>query len=176
MKGVSSRRALPGVSRSLVADFSESIEFVLANEGGYVNNPADPGGETNFGISRSSYPDLDIRALTAAEASAIYRRDFWLFDDIEDQRVATKVFDAYVNAKHHAIRALQLALGTLQAGPVVADGNFGPHTAAHVNAADAGQLLDEFKARLVKMHADQSAANTALAADLLGWFRRDVKG
>ena len=48
-----------------------------ADEGGYVDNPADPGGETKFGISKREYPDLEIATLTRADAVAIYYRDWW---------------------------------------------------------------------------------------------------
>jgi len=60
------------------SDFERAVTFVLAWEGGYVNNPVDPGGETNWGISRRSYPNLDIRNLTVAQAKEIYRTDYWL--------------------------------------------------------------------------------------------------
>lgn len=42
-----------------------------------MNHPADPGGETNFGITKRSYPNLDIKNLTKEEAIEIYRRDYW---------------------------------------------------------------------------------------------------
>ena len=58
--------------------FQRCILFVLDQEGGYVNDPRDPGGETNFGISKRSYPDVDIRALTKPQAIEIYRKDYWL--------------------------------------------------------------------------------------------------
>lgn len=58
-------------------DFDRVMEFILGWEGGYVNNPADPGGETNWGITKRSYPDLDIRNLTRDQALEIYRRDYW---------------------------------------------------------------------------------------------------
>lgn len=57
--------------------FDKAVEVVLREEGGYVNDPHDPGGETNFGISKRSYPHLDIKTLTKAEAIEIYRQDFW---------------------------------------------------------------------------------------------------
>ena len=57
--------------------FEHAMEFVLRWEGGYANNPADPGGETNFGISKRSYPELDIKNLTKDQAIAIYKRDYW---------------------------------------------------------------------------------------------------
>lgn len=159
-----------------MSEFTAAIDVVLHNEGGYSNDHTDAGGETNFGISKRSYPDVDIKNLTSEAAAAIYQRDFWLFGGVADQRLATKIFDAYVNAKHHAIRVLQLALGTLQAGPIVADGNWGPQTEAHVNAADAGALLDEFKARLCKMHCDDAIEDPSQYKYLLGWLRRDVLG
>ena len=57
--------------------FLVAVEVVLTHEGGYTNNPADPGGETNYGISKRSYPQLDIKALTREQAVEIYRQDWW---------------------------------------------------------------------------------------------------
>ena len=57
--------------------FDKLITFVLEEEGGYVNHPSDPGGETKFGISKRSYPDVDIKNLTKPEAIEIYRNDYW---------------------------------------------------------------------------------------------------
>ncbi len=59
-------------------DFEQAADFTLSWEGEYVNNPQDPGGETNFGISKRSYPLLDIKALTIDQAKAIYFQDYWL--------------------------------------------------------------------------------------------------
>ena len=60
-----------------MSNFDTAIAFVLSEEGGYVNDPNDPGGETNFGISKRAYPALQIADLTQAEATAIYQRDYW---------------------------------------------------------------------------------------------------
>ena len=48
--------------------FNEIIEKVLDHEGGYVNDPTDRGGETNFGIAKRFYPDVDIKNLTKEQA------------------------------------------------------------------------------------------------------------
>ncbi|MGO9640508.1 MAG: glycosyl hydrolase 108 family protein [Candidatus Acidiferrales bacterium] len=160
-----------------MAQFDLAIGFVLENEGGY--EPAgtgDPGGETNFGISKRSYPDEDIKNMSVARAKEIYLRDFWAFGGVTDQRVATKIFDAYVNAKHNAIRALQSALAYTQLRAITPDGNWGPTTEALVNSSYEDALLLEFKARLCKMHCDDAARNPAEAKDLLGWIRRDLRG
>src|SRR5579859_8107573 len=151
-----------------MADFSKAIGFVLANEGGYANNPSDPGGETNFGISKRAYPYLDIKNLTRDDAITIYERDYWKFGGLASQRIATKVFDEYVNSELHAIRVAQLALGYLQAGPIVADGKYGPRTEECLNAVDEEKFMDEYKARLAKMYCDDGIANPAESGDLLG--------
>lgn len=57
--------------------FDKIIDFVLKSEGGYVNNPNDPGGETKYGISKKAYPNLDIKNLTLEQAKDIYRKDYW---------------------------------------------------------------------------------------------------
>lgn len=57
--------------------FERSLAFVLKWEGGYTNDPDDPGGETNFGISRRAYPRENIGKMTRERAAEIYRRDYW---------------------------------------------------------------------------------------------------
>jgi len=56
--------------------FEQIINDVLEHEGGYVNDPLDKGGETNFGIAKRWYPDLDIKALTKNDAVNIYYNDY----------------------------------------------------------------------------------------------------
>jgi Glycosyl hydrolase 108 len=58
--------------------FQKAIDFTLPSEGGYSNDPNDPGGETNFGISKRAHPTLDIKSLTREQAIAIYYNDYWL--------------------------------------------------------------------------------------------------
>ena len=57
--------------------FEAAVRSVLKHEGGYVNNSRDGGGETAFGISKRSYPHLDIQALTPEDAIDIFWRDYW---------------------------------------------------------------------------------------------------
>lgn len=116
--------------------FDEVFDRVIGHEGGYVNDPNDPGGETNWGISKRSYPTLDIKNLTRAQAKEIYRRDFWnaLDGDALHDGVAFQVFDFAVNSgMSTAIRALQRTVGTAD------DGHWGPAsmaTAARMSEAD----------------------------------------
>lgn len=157
-----------------MADFDQAIEVVLSNEGGYVNNPDDPGGETKYGISKKQYPDVDIKNLTETSAKIIYFRDYWQPFNIgllESQSVANKVFDLLVNlGPVPAIRLLQQSLAYFLAGPIVADGKLGPQTASFAREVSDENLLPEIKARACKYHAELNQP-----AFLLGWLRRDIR-
>jgi lysozyme family protein len=70
------------------------------NEGAYVNDPDDPGGETNYGISKRAYPNVDIKGMTIDKAKGLYYKDYWLkagFDRVRNYEVAAKLFDISVN-------------------------------------------------------------------------------
>jgi len=117
-------------------DFDTAFDRLIGHEGGYVNNPADPGGETKFGISKRSYPDVNIAALTLADAKAIYRRDFW--QPLADAHPAVRfqAFDFAVNSGiQTAIRKLQAAIG------VADDGHWGPISAARLAEMDVSDVL-----------------------------------
>mgnify|MGYP001279709647 CR=1 FL=1 len=116
------------------------IEKTLQFEGGYVNDPNDAGGETNFGISKRQYPNVDIANLTPQEAEAIYQRDY--FDamnlgGIASKRVRWKAFDIGVNAgQKTAAVILQLIIGA------PADGVIGAKTVAMVNLIPENFVVD----------------------------------
>lgn len=57
--------------------FKRAIDFSLGWEGGYVDDPEDPGGETNYGISKRAHPAENIKGLTVADASRIYEETYW---------------------------------------------------------------------------------------------------
>lgn len=79
--------------------FPAAFQIVVGIEAGYVNDPDDPGGETKYGISKRSYPNLDIAQLTLDQAQVIYRRDYWdkLNLDALSWELALVEFDAAVN-------------------------------------------------------------------------------
>lgn len=103
--------------------FDLMFDRLIDHEGGYVNNPEDPGGETKWGISKRSYPNLIISKLTRDQAKDIYRRDFWNrinADKLKDG-IAFQLFDFAVNSGiETAVRYFQRALG------VADDGHWGP--------------------------------------------------
>lgn len=119
-------------------DFNVAFTRLLGHEGQYVNNPADPGGETNWGISKRSYPELDIKNLQRWDAEKIYRRDFWnkINGDKLPDGVAFQLFDFAVNSGcETAVRYLQRAVG------VADDGHWGPISQAALEKYSESDLI-----------------------------------
>lgn len=58
-------------------EFKKSLSLVKEFEGGYVNDPDDPGGETKYGISKRAFPDEDIKNLTEERAEELYYMNYW---------------------------------------------------------------------------------------------------
>lgn len=112
-------------------NWDDAFEKVIGHEGGYVNNPNDPGGETKYGISKRSYPDEDIAQMTLTRAKEIYKRDYWdkcRCDDLPHP-VDFNTFDAAVNSGcGRAIKWLQQAIPG-----VTIDGIIGEQTIRTVN-------------------------------------------
>lgn len=116
-----------------MVDFEQAIGRVLGHEGGYVNDPRDSGGETKWGISKRSYPDLNIATLSRPEAIAIYKRDFWdpLDNLVSDDALTYQLLDAAVNhGIGNAVRMLQRAVS------VADDGHFGEYSRAALGRMD----------------------------------------
>lgn len=84
-----------------LGNFEAAFQIVVGIEGGYVNNPADPGGETKYGLSKRANPDLDIANLTLDQAHAIYRTKYWPQGaDSWPYAEALLCFDTAVNGGH----------------------------------------------------------------------------
>lgn len=119
-------------------NFEIAFNRLISNEGGYVNDSRDPGGETKFGISKRSYPNTDIANLTRDQAKTIYERDFWQrgrMDDL-DPAVAFQAFDIAVNhGIEVGVRLLQRAAG------VADDGHIGPVTVAAIRSKSVTDML-----------------------------------
>ena len=151
-----------------MAQFEIAVEKTLEWEGGYSNNPSDPGGETNFGISKRNHPEVDIRNLTVDGAKAIYRAQYWksLYDQISSQLVGNKLFDMGVNlGVGTAVKILQQTLA------LPADGAFGPNTLFAVNRAGDAALAP-YKQHLEGYYNGIVAARPDQAQFLHGWLRR----
>lgn len=144
-------------------DFDTAFERVIGHEGGYVNDPRDPGGETKFGISKRSYPNEDIANLTIERAKEIYQRDFWTPLGDAPAAVKFQVFDFAVNSGiQTAIRKLQAAIG------VADDGHWGPVSAQRLASMDVNDVLLRFLA----YRLDFMASLKTWDAFGRGWARR----
>jgi lysozyme family protein len=121
--------------------FDQSFEALLGHEGGYVNDPRDPGGETKFGISKHQYPGEDIANMTVERAKQIYFKDYWgpAGCDAVPEQVKFDLFDMAVNSGvKPAIRTLQYAVGETP------DGVLGPRTLQAVQSMPSTRLLARF--------------------------------
>jgi len=156
--------------------FQQAIAITLRNEGGYVNNPKDPGGETKYGISKRSYPTLDIANLTIEQATAIYYRDFWSpypYDQINYVQLACKIFDTCVNlGQSRGIKLLQRCLAVNGAPGIIVDGGFGPGTLAAINNVDGPTLIAAYRGAQAAYYKAVVAATPSDLQFLNGWLSR----
>lgn len=156
--------------------FLKAIEVILKNEGGYVNDPNDLGGETNFGISKRSYPNVDIKNLTREQAMEIYYRDWWAkykYGEIEDLEVAIKVFDLSVNmGPGIAHKLLQRAVNWVSGSGLIEDGVLGPLTIGATNQTNPQKLVQELRFVAALRYYELAKARPANRGFLLGWLNR----
>src|SRR5690349_11912895 len=142
---------------------------LLRFEGGFVNDPDDPGGATNKGITLATLARyagmlgiaptiVSLRALSDEQALRIYRMGYWdplHADQIADQPLAEIIFDFHVNAGAAAVRLLQRVLnesGTKP--PLVVDGAMGPGTLRALLSADALVLYRAYKQGRIDYYRD----------------------
>lgn len=145
-------------------DFLRVIPLLLELEGGYVNDPSDPGGETKYGISRRAYPSLDIANLTKDQASQIYYTDYWLKGQCQAIPFPLNCyhFDTGVNQGiTQAAHILQRTVG------VTVDGVIGPATLAAACAMPSAQYYLYLVERLKVYRSLQEWAKYGL-----GWTTR----
>ena len=136
-------------------------EGIVAREGGYVNDPSDPGGATNYGVTigtmRALRQDIngdgqvdvaDVKGLTRAQAVDIFIRHYFERPGLArlPAEVQASLFDMYVNAGANAVKVLQRMLAA-HGYACSADGQIGPATlaaAATMAALQPGQLANAY--------------------------------
>ena len=130
----------------------EIAREITAREGGYVNDPDDPGGPTKYGVTLATMRRLgidldadgkvsasDVRRLTRARAEQVFVEEYFTKPGLGllPEAVQASVFDMYVNAGAEAVRLLQRLLNDM-GYPVAVDGAVGPQTAGAAVAAASG--------------------------------------
>ena len=157
----------------IFTSFDDIIEVVLEHEGGYVNDPKDPGGETNFGIAKRSHPDVDIKNLTKDGAKEIYKEVYWNGNKVESlsEDLRHIYFDMCVNqGRGRAVKILQRAANA-KGAELKVDGGMGPKTLAAMENVE----LDRVRAYRVKYYADLVTRKPDLEKFYFGWFRRALE-
>lgn len=177
--------------------FDKAILTTLKHEGGFVNDPVDPGGATNWGMSirylkgrgdvdgdgwldgdidRDGDIDIDdIKQMTVDEAIDLYRSGFWDkydYDQIKDYTVAARVFDMTVNmGARQTGKIVQRALNKTGHNLVV-DGLVGRNTFKAINATDAEMLMAEIRLEHANFYLKLIEQKPELAKYKRGWLRR----
>lgn len=152
-----------------MSGFETAIERVLSHEGGYVNHPRDPGGETNWGVTKrtaaaNGYKG-EMRNMTREQAKEVYRKAFWKRYGCGEMPFAVgyQYFDACVNHGYgNAVRFLQRALG------VADDGIIGSITRDALRRADVSALVRKFNAERMAFYTKLNAFD----AFGRGWLNR----
>ena len=157
------------------SNFDKCLKMLLVHEGGYVNNPADPGGETNLGVTKRVWQEWvghdvsekEMRNLTPLMVSPLYKRKYW--DACHADELISGldycVFDVAVNSGvGRAIKLLQSSVGATP------DGGYGSITAALVKKAEENptRLIELFSAKRLEFMQSLKAFPTFGK----GWSRR----
>ncbi len=158
---------------------SDIIDRVITREGGFVNDPSDAGGATNFGITIATLQEWrrkptsveDVRNLTVEEAREIYRTRYFIatgFDQVRDPQVQEFLFDFAVNSgERAAVRALQRCIG------VNDDGAFGPISSAALSGIhNLGMLFYKLKCERYELLLRYVGMDARQAIYANGWSNR----
>jgi lysozyme family protein len=122
-------------------NFEKSLALILKHEGGYVDNPKDPGGATNLGCTKKVWEEWvghevtkdDIKALKVSDIAPLYKAKYWdaVKGDLLPAGVDYAVFDLAINSgPGRAAKTLQQVLN------ITADGQIGPATLSTLEAAN----------------------------------------
>jgi len=168
-----------------MARLEKAMPVIFEHEGGYVNDPDDPGGETKYGISKRAHPAVDIKSLTKDEATEIYDCDYWCPIKgvyIEDQDLATEILDYAVNVGvktasvtlQRTVNKLTMVLG--EPAYLMLDGDIGPKTLYNLNLLIedgwSKALLKIYRCEEVVRYIKLSERRPELTKYLKGWLNR----
>ena len=173
--------------------FTKAFNYTIVLEGGYVNNPNDPGGETNHGITRRTARRFGYKGrmvdMTRQNAKEIYNRGYWEDRHLPLERIASyhlplaiELFDTGVNmGPYRAARLLQKALNVIHHDrpPLKVDGWVGSATLIRMRSKRRGitkrvnvKLVDHFQmARYIENARIREKSRTFL----MGWLDKRIR-
>jgi type VI secretion system secreted protein VgrG len=166
-----------------LADFDKALAYTLKHEGGWADDPDDPGGATNYGITLRVAKGFGIESKEALRLISwemvrdIYRTGYWTHGGVKDQRVASKLFDMAVNMGPAA--AMRLFRGAIEglrpsigSHPEVSVTIWGKGNTDAANAPDPAALLDRLRMASEGHYRAIAARRPASAKFLNGWLKR----
>ena len=153
--------------------FSEALEVILHHEGGYVNHPKDPGGETNLGVTKRVYEEFggekEMKDLTKEDVEPIYKKNYWdrVKGDDLPEGLDLCIFDFAVNAgPGRAAKFIQRLVGT------TVDGGIGPNTLKciddYVKESSVAETIEKYQSMRQEYYEGLSTFETFGR----GWTRR----
>jgi len=155
-------------------NFDKSLKILLKHEGGYVNHPKDPGGETNLGVTKRVYEDWggskNMKDLTREDVAPIYKNNYWdrCKCDHLPSGLDLAVFDWAVNSgTGRAAKNLQAMIGT------VSDGGIGPNTLKTLNEYIEHHGLESVIEEYKKVRQDFYESLSTFDTFGKGWTRRN---
>jgi lysozyme family protein len=131
----------------MASNFQECLDLVLKSEGGWVNNPADPGGETNLGVTKRVWEEYvghavkTMKNLTKDDVAPMYELKYWrpCYCEVLPRGLDFVVFSMGVNAgPGRSVKLLQQSIGC------VPDGVIGPRTRELISASNSANLIAKF--------------------------------
>ncbi|WP_294962283.1 glycoside hydrolase family 108 protein [Sulfurimonas sp.] len=162
--------------------FDRAFENTIGHEGGYVDDSTDNGGETKFGISKRSYPELDIKNLSQSTAKSIYYKDYWDTKQANLSRlpdsIAIEVFDTGVNmGRARALKMLQEALNLLNRNEsrfddLEVDGWIGNATIKAIEKTKESELLKVLNGLQFVKYLTFVQNNQSQERFFAGWIKR----
>jgi lysozyme family protein len=171
-----------------MADFQSFLPTLLKHEGGFVNDPVDPGGATNKGITFGTFRECALRLLGVAptmaalkslsdeQAGVIYKALYWNRihgDQIALQPLAEIVCDFQVNAGSRAAKLLQQVLNELGAlPPIGVDGVIGSGSLVALQESNQRAVYARFKQGRADYYRDLVRRRPGLQKFLAGWLNR----
>lgn len=170
-----------------MADFNKFIGELLLTEGGYVNDPSDSGGETNFGITvtvaRENGYTGSMKAMPVEVAKKIYKKIFWdslKLDEFKSQELAEVLCDMSVNAGiGKGKEVMQKMINYMTTDNIVVDKVIGSGTMGRIALIDTKEEMEEAVllagAMFARHHLECMDRNEKNEKYGLGWLRRDRK-
>lgn len=165
--------------KTMTDNFDEAFNFVVKNEGGYADDDDDKGGETFMGISKATYPSLDIKKLTIDQVKEIYKKDFWnasFIPAIGHRELSIYLFDWMVLCGEGQLSVIFQRAINATGNSIFIDGEVGKQTlSAYKKINNHEGFLWVLRAEMISYFYDICKNDPTQKKFLKGWIARVFK-